>query len=130
MPAGCVKLVLHVEGAQGGVLHDQVLFKEAEAADVEAGGVARRPGYQRPADLEPPFLALQIPHVLAEAGVSSLLLVLEAGRVVVSSGLPIGFGPAQVGLHLLHPRVHHAGEFVLTSLVGRVLTAHWGAIYL
>ena len=45
MPAGRVKLVLHIEGAEAGVLHEQVLLKEAEATDVEAGGVARRPIY-------------------------------------------------------------------------------------
>ena len=40
MPAGRVKLVLHIEGAKAGLSQEQVLLEDAKAADVEAGGVA------------------------------------------------------------------------------------------
>ena len=112
MSAGGVEFVLYVEGAELRVLHEEMFLREAESADVEAGGVARRPGNQGPGDLEAPFLTLQIPHILAQAGVSPLLLVVETCCVVVSSGFPIGFGPAQVGLHLLGPDhlVHQLGS--------------------
>ena len=66
MPAGGVELVLDVEAAEARVLHEEMFLSEAESADVEAGGVARRPGNQGPSDLEAPFLTLQIPHILAE----------------------------------------------------------------
>ena len=39
MSAGGVELVLHVEGAEAGLLHEQVLLSQAEAADVETGAV-------------------------------------------------------------------------------------------
>ena len=39
MATGRVELVLDVEGAEGRLLHQQVFLKEAEAADVEGGGV-------------------------------------------------------------------------------------------
>ena len=43
MPAGRVKLVLDVEGAEVGLLHEQVLLSQAQAADVQAGGVGGGP---------------------------------------------------------------------------------------
>ena len=39
MSASCIKLVLDVEGAEAGLLHEQVLLSQAEAADVETGAV-------------------------------------------------------------------------------------------
>ena len=107
MPAGGKELVLHVEGAEAGLLHEQVLLGQAEAADVQAGAVGGGPGNEGPAELVPPFKPLQIPHVLAQARVSPLPDVLEAGSVVVSAGLPVGFRPPKVGLHLQEPGVHH-----------------------
>ena len=55
MPAGGVELVLHVEGAELRVLHEEVLLSQAEPAGVGAVGVGGRPGDQGPVDLEPPF---------------------------------------------------------------------------
>ena len=82
MPAGGVKLVLHVEGAELRVLHQEMLLRQAEPAGVGAGGVRGRPGDQRPGDLVAPFQRLQIPHVLAQARAVPLTTVLEAGDVV------------------------------------------------
>ena len=65
MTASTVKFILHIEGAELRTLHKQVLLREAKSADVEAGGIGGGPGDQGPADLEAPFLALQIPHILA-----------------------------------------------------------------
>ena len=100
MPASRVELVLHVEGAEAGVLHQQVLFGEAEPAGVQAGGVAGRPGDEGPAEGVPPFKPLQIPHILAQARVGSHPDVLEASSVAVSAELPAGFCSSQIGLHL------------------------------
>ena len=105
MATGRVELVLDVEGAEGRLLHQQVLLKEAEAADIEGGGVGGRPGYQAPAQLVSSFQSFQVPHILAQAGVGLLILVLEAGEVVAPPELPVGLGPPQVGLHLEDPWV-------------------------
>ena len=43
MAAGCVKLVFHVEGAEVGLLHEQMLLSQAQAADVQARGVGGGP---------------------------------------------------------------------------------------
>ena len=105
MPAGRVKLVLDVERAQVGLLHEQVLLSEAQAADVQGGAVGGGLGDERPVDLVAPFQPLQIPHVLAQARVGSLPDVLEARSVVVPTRFPGWFGPAHVGLHLQDPWV-------------------------
>ena len=84
-----------------------MLLSEAEPAGVHGGAVAGRPGNQGPGDPVAPFLALQVPHILTESGSLSLLNVVEAGSVVVAPGLPRGFRPAQVGLHLVGPWVDH-----------------------
>ena len=105
MSTGYIELVLDVEGAEGWVLHQHVLLKQAEAADVEGGGVGGRPGYQAPVQLVPSFQSFQIPHILAQPGVGLLLLVFEAGEVVAPPELPAGLGPPQVGLHLEDPWV-------------------------
>ena len=47
MSAGRVKLVLHIEGAEVGLLHEQVLFCETQAADVQAGAVGGGLGDRR-----------------------------------------------------------------------------------
>ena len=103
MSAGGVELVLDVQGAEAGLLHEHVLLEQTEAADVKAGAVRGGPGNQGPLDLEPPFHPLQIPHILPEAGVGLLLDVL--GRLVVSAGLTVGLGSPQVCLHLQQPGV-------------------------
>ena len=106
MPAGRVKLVLDVERAQVGLLHEQVHEQEqAGAADVQGGAVGGGLGDERPVDLVAPFQPLQIPHVLAQARVGSLPDVLEARSVVVPTRFPGWFGPAHVGLHLQDPWV-------------------------
>ena len=55
MAAGSIELVLHIESAEAGLLHEEMFLCEAEAADVQAGAVGGRPGDQGPAYLEPPF---------------------------------------------------------------------------
>ena len=84
MSAGGVELVLHVEGAEARLLHQQMLLGETEPAVVHGGAVAGRPGDEGPVDLVPPFLALVIPHILTEARSLPLLDVVEAGSVVVA----------------------------------------------
>ena len=137
MPAGCVKLVLHIQGAQVRVHHQQVLLLQAEAAGVRGGAEAGRPLDEGPADLVPPPLLLEVPDVLAEARVLPLGDVVEAGSVVVAPGLPGWFCPAQVGLHPLKPRVDHlvlqlgslGGEGFDLGLVdnigGKALAVQW-----
>ena len=105
--AGCIKLVLHVQGAQVRFHHQHVLLLQAEAAGVRGGAVAGAPLDEGPADLEPPPLLLEVPNVLAETRVLPLGDVVEAGSVVVAPGLPRWFRPAQVGLHLVGPWVGH-----------------------
>ena len=39
MPAGAVKLIFDIEGAESRLLHEHVLLCQAEAADVEARAV-------------------------------------------------------------------------------------------
>ena len=58
MSTGGEELVLDIEGAQGGLLHEHVLLEQTEAADVEAGAVGGGPGDEGPAELVPPFKAL------------------------------------------------------------------------
>ena len=65
MPASRVKLVLDVERAQVGLLHEQVFLGEAQAADVQTGAVGGGLGDERPVDLITPFQSLQVPHILA-----------------------------------------------------------------
>ena len=65
MSASCIELVLDVEGAEGRVFHQQMLLEQAEAADVQAGGVGGRPRHEAPAQLVSPFKTLQIPHIFA-----------------------------------------------------------------
>ena len=67
VPAGGVELVLHVEGAEAGLLHQQVLLREAEPAGVRGWAVAGGPGNEGPGDLVPPFPPLEVPHILAQA---------------------------------------------------------------
>ena len=107
VPAGGIELVLHVECAEARLLHQQVLLCEAEPAGVRGWALAGGPGNEGPGDLVPPFFALEVSHILAQAGVLSLLDVVEAGSVVIAPGLPWGFGSAEVGLHLLGPGVDH-----------------------
>jgi len=66
VPAGGVELVLHVERPKAGLLHQQMLLGEAEPAGVHRGAVAGGPGDQGPGNLEVPFFALEIPHILTE----------------------------------------------------------------
>ena len=58
MPAGCVKLVLHIQSAQVRVHHQQVLLLQAEAAGVRGGAVAGAPLDEGPADPVPPTLSI------------------------------------------------------------------------
>ena len=60
MPAGGVELVLHVESAEAGLLHQQMLLGEAEPAGVHRGAVAGGPGDQGPGNLEAPFIYIYI----------------------------------------------------------------------
>ena len=60
MPVGGVKLVLHIEGAELRVLHEEMFLSQAEPAGVGAVGVGGRPGDQGPVDLEPPFYIINI----------------------------------------------------------------------
>ena len=60
MSAGGEEFVLHVEGAELRVLHEEMFLSQAEPAGVGAGGVRRRPGDQGPVDLEPPFYIINI----------------------------------------------------------------------
>ena len=105
MPAGRVELIFDIEGPEARLLHEQVLFCETQAADVQAGAVGGGLGDERPADVVAPFQALQIPHVLAQPRVGPLSDVLEARSVVVPTGFPGWFGPAHVGLLFQNPRV-------------------------
>ena len=65
MPAGRKELVLHVEGAEGRVLHQQMLLEETQAAGVLAWGVRGGPGDEAPGQLVFPLEGLQVPHILA-----------------------------------------------------------------
>ena len=123
MPAGGVKLVLHVEGAEAGLLHQQVLLREAEPAGVRGWAVAGGPGNEGPGDFVPPFLPLEVPHILAQARMLSLLEMVKAGSVVVAPALPGRFGPAKVGLHHFGPGVDHLvlqlGSLIYFGLAAR-----------
>ena len=55
MPAGAVKLIFYIEGAESRLLHEHVLLCQAEAADVEARAVGGGPGDEGPAQLVTPF---------------------------------------------------------------------------
>ena len=55
MSAGGVEFVLHVEGAELRVLHEEMFLSQAEPAGVGAVGVGGRPGDQGPVDHEAPF---------------------------------------------------------------------------
>ena len=52
MSASGEELVLHIEGAEAGLLHQQVLLGETQAADVQAGAVGGGLGDERPVDVE------------------------------------------------------------------------------
>ena len=88
VPAGRVELILHVQGAQAGSLHDQMLLCKTEPTDVHRGAVAGRPADDRPGHLVPPPLPLEVPHILAEARMVPLTHMGEAGVVVVLTRLP------------------------------------------
>ena len=94
MTASNVELVLNIEGAELRMLHQQVLLCETEPAGVRGWAVAGGPGNEGPGDLVPPFFSLEVPHILAQTGVLSLLDVVEAGSVVIAPGLPRRFGSA------------------------------------
>ena len=120
-----------------------MLLLQAKAAGVRGGDVAGGPLDEGPGDLVPPPLLLEVPDVLAEARVLPLGDVVEAGSVVIAPGLPSWFRPAQVGLHLVGPRVDHlvlqlgslGGEGFHLGLVddvgGKALAIQWaGYIYI
>ena len=90
------ELVPRVEAGQLGVVHEDVLFPEAEAAGFCARFEGLAAGQDPPLDVVVEALLLELPDVPAELGVFSLLLVGEGEGVVPVPLLPGGGRDAHV----------------------------------
>ena len=90
------ELVPRVEAGQLGVVHEDVLFPEAEAAGFCACFEGLAAGQDPPLDGVVEALLLELPDVPAELGVLPLLLVGEGEGVVPVPLLP---GQAPAPLH-------------------------------
>ena len=94
--AARVELVPAVEGGQLGVVHQDELLAETEAAGVGARSEGLATGQNPPLDGHPlgegvgvvQLLLLERPYVAAELGAPPLVLVPEGGGVVPVSLLP------------------------------------------
>ena len=90
MEAAGEELVLAADGRLLRRVHEDELFREAQAAGVVACHEGRGARQDQPLDVGLDPLVLEGPYVAGEFGFNPLLRVLEVRFVVGISGLPLG----------------------------------------
>ena len=78
VPAGCEELVPLVDGGELRLVHDRVLFHQAQSAWVGGGVEGGEGGEGPPLDGVVPVLVLQAPDVTRKAGVAPFARMAEA----------------------------------------------------